>query len=447
MAAEFVWKTHIIFWCILAGMLVGYLTYYSYLRDLSRNLMYSMQQRMIAAAAPDRPWQISFSKGLDGTTNVEMYYMLCFVFFPFLSRPRFFYYLLGFLSCDVLKNIIKLGLHMPRPLWIWPELDCAAAEGTLAAPSGHTARASFVTTFLVLDLFFASTYAQSNNPIANSWTWATHKKVAIAMIVAGVAYFCMLVYFVFLLGQHSFDQLFIGTQYGLWIATYLHFGWRDIVTDHISYIMHVPKLTSQKANQFMITSAAIWGLAVATIYAEVIYLRATMLIPQEWMAVLTACGKKFPVDPVTGLFVGPKNAFMMPEAQKIGVAFFCWGAYLGLVLFRRLGCGRSPFNHYDHGRTALRFVFSIFNYFGFRFCIDFMQQFDKGSSLVFQIVADRMIPITVYGITATCILPGLCSRMLNFPKRILDEKYAEGVDEDKYLCEQPNLLDENEARI
>ena len=183
---------------------------------------------------------------MEKFTNTEQYYLLCFMLFPFISRPRFFYYLMGFVGCDVVKNIIKLGLHMPRPLWIWPEIDCAAAEKTLASPSGHTARASFLTTFLILDLFFASTYARLNNPVTNSRSWATHKKWVITMIVCGLIYFSTLSYFVFLLGQHSFDQLFLGTQYGLWMAFYLHFGWRDTVQDHISYVVQAPTLSNQK---------------------------------------------------------------------------------------------------------------------------------------------------------------------------------------------------------
>jgi hypothetical protein len=171
MAAEFSWKTHLIFLSVLVGLLLFYFTYYAVLRDASRSLMNSMQQDMYARANGAEPWQLTFADALEKTTNTEMYYLVCFMMFPFLSRPRFFYYLMGFVSCDVTKNIIKLGYHMPRPLWIWPELDCIGNEKTLSSPSGHTARASFLTTFIVLDLFFASTYARMNNPVTNSRSW------------------------------------------------------------------------------------------------------------------------------------------------------------------------------------------------------------------------------------------------------------------------------------
>jgi hypothetical protein len=67
------------------------------------------------------------------------------------------------------------------------------------------------------------------------------------MIAAGTVYFFVLAYFVLILGQHSLDQLFLGTQYGLWMAAYLHFGWRDTIHDHVSYVVHVPTLTKEKA--------------------------------------------------------------------------------------------------------------------------------------------------------------------------------------------------------
>jgi len=237
MGVENSWKTHLIFLSVLVGLLLLYFTYYAVLRDASRSLMYNMQQNMYARANGAEPWQIGFAEVLEKTTNTEIYFLACFMMFPLLSRPRFFYYLLGFVSCDVVKNIIKLGYHMPRPLWMWPEMNCTGSELTLASPSGHTARASFLTTFIVLDLFFASTYARVNNPLTNSRSWQTHKKTVIAIILAGLFYFFGLAYFVFLIGQHTLDQLFLGTQYGLWLACYLHIAWRDIIQDHISFIV------------------------------------------------------------------------------------------------------------------------------------------------------------------------------------------------------------------
>jgi hypothetical protein len=117
MASEFVWSTHIFFWTLLLAICLLFFTYYEKLRDDSLGLMVALQ---LNKPASDAPWQITFAEGLENWTNIEGYYLLIFMAYPFLCRQRFFYYLAGFVGVDVVKNIIKLGFHMPRPIWIWP---------------------------------------------------------------------------------------------------------------------------------------------------------------------------------------------------------------------------------------------------------------------------------------------------------------------------------------
>jgi hypothetical protein len=64
-----------------------------------------------------------------------------------------------------------------------------------------------------------------------------NKILPVLLLVGGTIYFFLLAFLVFMTGQHSLDQLFLGTQYGLWMAFYMHFGWRDKIHDHISYIV------------------------------------------------------------------------------------------------------------------------------------------------------------------------------------------------------------------
>ena len=117
MGAEFFWSTHIFFWTLLLAMVALFFTYYETLRAASLPLMLALQSDKPMSA---EPWQISFAENLDGWTNIEGYYLLIFMAYPFLCRQRFFYYLAGFVACDVVKNIVKLAIHMPRPLWIFP---------------------------------------------------------------------------------------------------------------------------------------------------------------------------------------------------------------------------------------------------------------------------------------------------------------------------------------
>ena len=111
--------------------------------------------------------------------------------------------------------------------------------------------------------------------------------------------------------------------------------------------MHVPKLTVERGSYYILMSAMLWGSAVFTMFALVAYLKAYMIIPQQWFENLIACGRTFKISKTTGNYKVGKNAFMMPEGQKIGNPFMLWGAYVGLVLYRLTGRGRSPFNHFS----------------------------------------------------------------------------------------------------
>lgn len=202
MAAKFILVTHIKFWITLAIICGSYYFYYEPLRAASHAPMVAMQ---VGNTVADNPPKVQFGEKLETYTNTEQYFLACFMFYPFMCRQRFFYYLFGFIYCDVLKNIIKLGYHMPRPLWLWSDIQCYAAEKTLSSPSGHTTRATFLTAFIFLDLFFASNYSRQTNPNTNSRSLSRNKLLAGTILGLGITYFITLVYFVFFMGQHSFD--------------------------------------------------------------------------------------------------------------------------------------------------------------------------------------------------------------------------------------------------
>jgi len=188
---------------------------------------------------------------------------------------------------------------------------------------------------------------------------------------------------------------------------------------------------------------------VATIYTEVLYLKATMVIPQEWMATLTACGKKFKTDPVTGLYYfDSKNpAFMLQEGLKIGVPFLIWGSYVGLVLFRRFGRGRSPYNHFTSERNwCKKLVYVVLNYMMFKMAVSVQELTDSNKqSFMVKAIVGRMIPMFFFGFWGTFILPATTSRLLHYPLRIEDERFA-AEDDEKFLSEQPTLLEEQKDR-
>lgn len=141
---------------------------------------------------------------------------------------------------------------------------------------------------------------------------------AILLVTVGLVYGVVVVFLSYLLGQHTLDQFFLGLQYGIWMAFYLHYCWRDKIHDHVSYLMQVPKLSHERTTHYLLLSAIYWGAAVLTIFAGVYYLKYFMYIPQQWMETLNNCGRPFEINLKTGKYKIGKNSFMMPEGQKIG---------------------------------------------------------------------------------------------------------------------------------
>ena len=60
-------------------------------------------------------------------------------------------------------------------------------------------------------------------------------------------------------------------------------------------------------------------------------------------------------------------------------------------------------------------------------------------------IVGRMIPMFFFGFWGTFILPATTSRLLNYPLRIDDERFA-AEDDEKFLSEQPTLLEEQKDR-
>ncbi len=60
-------------------------------------------------------------------------------------------------------------------------------------------------------------------------------------------------------------------------------------------------------------------------------------------------------------------------------------------------------------------------------------------------IVGRMIPSFLFGLWGTFILPATTSRLLHYPLRIEDERFA-AEDDEKFLQEQSTLLAEQKDR-
>lgn len=101
------------------------------------------------------------------------------------------------------------------------------------------------------------------------------------------------------------------------------------------------------------------------------------------------------------------NAFYYPEGQKIGIFFLLWGAYVGLILFRALGHGRSPYNHFDNSHSIILMIFQLIyvalNAFAFQLAKG-PQKFNSNNYL-YNAVWLRMLPFFIFGLWGTYFLP------------------------------------------
>ena len=75
---------------------------------------------------------------------------------PFLSRERFWYYLLSIEFASYAKTNLKMIQSEPRPVWEWSDLSDLGCSASFGSPSGHSTRSANLAFILVLDHFFAS---------------------------------------------------------------------------------------------------------------------------------------------------------------------------------------------------------------------------------------------------------------------------------------------------
>ena len=125
-----------------------------------------------------------------------------------------------------------------------------------------------------------------------------------------------------------------------------------------------------------------------------------------------------------------------------------FSSYIGLVLYRLHGNGRLPFNvffnQFTTAKDQLTFLFILL-----LVTVAALQPFyykDRVTNYWLQIILCSLLPFFFLGIFATYILPSITSRCLNYPLRIEDKPYDETEDEDKFLVEQGQLVEEQKNK-
>ena len=212
------------FLALLSIILAIYTLYDDSLSEKSHKAIIDMQKDYPQS---ENTSKVSRAIFIETYSDGIFYLLVPFFIYPFVCRQRFFYYLGGICASQFIKSILKLSFHAPRPLWLWSDIQCYAKEDSFASPSGHTIDASFLVFLVILDTFFASNYSRRMHPSSNAFSLSGHMVVFLTVSAFGLVYIYTIMQNRLFLGKHSYDQVLLGLQIGVWFACYLHFCWRD----------------------------------------------------------------------------------------------------------------------------------------------------------------------------------------------------------------------------
>ena len=164
---------------------------------------------------------------------------------PFMSRERFWYFLISVQVATFFKTNMKMMISEPRPYWVWTdifsEFSCTTSFGS---PSGHSIKSSNFAFLVILDLFFASEWSRQTYRHSLNQMRASTSKVRFGLIsLLCVGLWLLIAYERILLGMHTLNQVFFGSQVGIWCAFFTHFCMRDLIFRHIT------QLTREKADE------------------------------------------------------------------------------------------------------------------------------------------------------------------------------------------------------
>ena len=239
-----------------------------------------------------------FYNWVSGITDEGIYTISLLLMLPFLSRERFWYLFIAFHVAEFVKCILKLTYHEPRPTWIWTDILPVGCSASFGLPSGHSTESANFVLVLLLDQFRASKWSRLTYPDLNTKTISNAPLAFAAMLLLFFTYWPLVVYDRILLGKHTLNQVFLGSQIGFWCACFSHFCLRDSIFRHITTISNGKmRITSDEAYKYARTAALII-ITLFTTAVAVSYLSALpATIKQTWMINLSnTCGTKFETD-------------------------------------------------------------------------------------------------------------------------------------------------------
>lgn len=138
---------------------------------------------------------------------------LCTYFFVE-QRARSFYYIFLLTFCFGLTSVMQLIYMQPRPYWVETRVTNYDCSNSFGNPSGHCLTVTAIVIAAFLDY---NKWAMSNAESRFSQLYIRGILLLLFLVVAGTMCYARV-----LLGAHSVNQVYLGIQYGVWLAFTFH---------------------------------------------------------------------------------------------------------------------------------------------------------------------------------------------------------------------------------
>ena len=110
---------HALFFAVFAVIIGLYTLYDDSLEQKSHDAILDLQKDYKQV---DNTWKVKRALDFASVTEGVHYYAIPMILYPFVCRQRFFYYLLGISTAELVKSLAKLSFHSPRPVWMWNDV-------------------------------------------------------------------------------------------------------------------------------------------------------------------------------------------------------------------------------------------------------------------------------------------------------------------------------------
>lgn len=124
---------------------------------------------------------------------------------PFISRERFWYYIIVIQIAYFTKVNFKMFQSEPRPAWVWDDLAMFECDTNFGSPSGHNINSATLAFMLILDLFFPSDWSRESYPKLNTMTPRSHKLSLLVISLSTIGWCFLMMYVRVFQGVHTFN--------------------------------------------------------------------------------------------------------------------------------------------------------------------------------------------------------------------------------------------------